>query len=48
MFGKWTTLEAENEHAYILCKCLCGTVKEVSKRNLLSGDSRLNITNGLY
>ena len=38
-FGEWTTLEDETTCTDILCKCSCGTVKKVDKRNLRSGGS---------
>lgn len=39
IFGEWTILEDENSNLNILCKCSCGTIKKVDKRNLRSGDS---------
>lgn len=38
-FGKWVTLENENNKRRILCKCDCGTIREVNKDSLLSGCS---------
>lgn len=38
-FREWTTLEDETKCVDILCKCSCGTIKKVDKRNLRSGGS---------
>lgn len=34
-FGKWTVLEDEKPQRKILCKCDCGTIREVNKDALL-------------
>jgi hypothetical protein len=34
-FGKWTVLEDEKPQRKILCKCDCGTIREVNKDGLL-------------
>jgi len=37
-YGKWTILQ-EAHGKYVLCKCKCGTEKNVNKYNLLNGQS---------
>lgn len=39
IFGNWTALENETQNRNILCKCSCGTKKNVNKNNLLKGTS---------
>lgn len=38
-FGKWTIMEDEKPQRKILCKCDCGTIREVNKDSLLTGKS---------
>lgn len=38
-FGKWTVLE-DVSRRFLLCKCDCGTVKEVDKYSLMRGESK--------
>lgn len=38
-FGKWTVIEKYDGDKW-LCKCDCGTVRGVSQKNLLSGNSK--------
>jgi hypothetical protein len=42
-FGRWTVIEfarlSKNHHTYWLCKCDCGTVREVQRHDLTSGES---------
>lgn len=44
IFGRWTVIKAyssyKNRHDYSLCKCNCGTVKEVLNYNLKHGISK--------
>lgn len=42
-FGRWTVLqkaESRNKHVYWLCKCDCGTIKEVKGASLREGKSQ--------
>ena len=42
-FGNWTVLQRganKNGRAYWLCKCICGTIREVSGKSLRSGISQ--------
>lgn len=44
IFGRWTVMKAyssiKNKHGYSLCKCTCGTEKEVLNYNLKHGISK--------
>lgn len=37
-YGHWVCLEPRPKGKW-LCKCDCGTVREVARKNLISGDS---------
>lgn len=39
-FGRWTVIGKGKKRYYSLCKCDCGTVREVSNRNLKEGISK--------
>lgn len=40
-FGKLTVLPTKsNKRGYVVCKCDCGTIKDVVKRDVLSGATR--------
>ena len=39
-YGKWVVLGTAERRGYILCKCDCGTVREVRKDHLKDGRSR--------
>lgn len=42
-FGRWTTIKKSNKkngRIYWLCRCECGTIKEVLSQNLLNGSSQ--------
>lgn len=38
-FGYWTIIEDESKYENILCKCFCGAIKKVNKKNLYNGVS---------
>ena len=39
-FGQWTVIGAGNKPGYLLCRCKCGTEREVYWSNLKHGQSR--------
>lgn len=40
VFGGWTVIGQSNRPGYVLCKCTCGTIREVLIKNLMDGKSR--------
>ena len=39
-FGRLTVIDGSDRCGYVLCRCSCGTTKEVYKHNLLKGATK--------
>jgi hypothetical protein len=39
-FGKWKVISNSCKKLFVICKCDCGTIKEVNKYNLFNGRSK--------